>query len=95
MTDTSRRPSSGVEGAAITPAARERLLTGVLRGVSRSFYLTLRVLPRELREPVGLAYLLARAADTISDTRLVPPVDRLQHLVAFREQVAGRQTCRS
>ena len=89
MTDTSRRPSSGVEGAAITPAARERLLTGVLRGVSRSFYLTLRVLPRELREPVGLAYLLARAADTISDTRPVPPVDRLQHLVAFREQVAG------
>ena len=73
----------------ITPAVREHLMTDVLRGVSRSFYLTLRVLPKDLREPVGLAYLLARAADTISDTRLVPADDRLKHLVAFRQQVEG------
>ncbi len=42
-----------------------------------------------LRPPVGLAYLLARAADTISDTRAVPSVSRLKHLLAFRAQVAG------
>ena len=36
-------------------------------------YLTLRVLPIGMRDPAGLAYLLARAADTIADTSLVPP----------------------
>lgn len=68
---------------------RKRLLTSLLRGVSRAFYLTLRVLPARLREPVGLAYLLARAADTIADTKLLPPAERLTHLLAFRQQVQG------
>jgi farnesyl-diphosphate farnesyltransferase len=40
----------------------------ILRDVSRSFYLSIRALPRALREPVSLAYLLARATDTIADT---------------------------
>ena len=69
--------------------ATRRLLQARLRGVSRAFYLTLRVLPAPLREPVGLAYLLARAADTIADTRLLPPAERLRHLLAFRAQVEG------
>ena len=73
-------------------AEQERLLTDLLRGVSRTFYLTLRVLPRGLREPVGLAYLLARAADTIADTRLLPPHERLKMLRAFRAQVEGPAT---
>ena len=54
----------------VSAAQRRNLLEGLLKGVSRSFYLTLRVLPANLRQPVGLAYLLARAADTIADTRL-------------------------
>jgi phytoene/squalene synthetase len=33
------------------------LLTDLLRDVSRSFYLTLRVLPREIRPQISLAYL--------------------------------------
>ena len=69
---------------------RERLLSDLLRGVSRSFYLTLRILPVGLRTPVGLAYLLARAADTISDTRLLPSQERLRHLLRFREQVENK-----
>ena len=40
----------------------------MLRSVSRSFYLSLRILPAALREPLSLAYLLARATDTIADT---------------------------
>jgi farnesyl-diphosphate farnesyltransferase len=75
---------------AAVEATRERLLTDLLRGVSRAFYLSLRVLPKGLREPMGLAYLLARAADTISDTRLVPPAERLRHLLAFRAALEGR-----
>jgi len=35
-------------------------LTGLLRDVSRSFYLTMRVLPGAIRPQIGLAYLLAR-----------------------------------
>ena len=73
----------------ISPAQRRRLLEGLLRGVSRSFYLTLRVLPSSLRQTVGLAYLLARAADTIADTRLLSPSRRLGHLLAFRQQLEG------
>ena len=71
------------------PVDPEKLLTDVLRGVSRSFYLSIRVLPREMWQPVAVAYLLARAADTISDTRAMPPDQRLERLLAFRGQVEG------
>jgi len=40
----------------------------ILRSVSRSFYLSLRILPNALRDPLSLAYLLARATDSIADT---------------------------
>jgi farnesyl-diphosphate farnesyltransferase len=46
----------------------EHLGGKLLEGVSRSFYLTLKALPEGLREPISLAYLLARAADTLADT---------------------------
>lgn len=59
----------------------------VLKRVSRSFYLTMRALPRPVRHPIGLAYLLARTSDTIADTELVPAHERLTALHAFREHV--------
>jgi farnesyl-diphosphate farnesyltransferase len=65
------------------------LLRGLLRQVSRSFYLSLAVLPASLREPIGLAYLLARAADSVADTRLLPRGDRLAHLETLRRAYAG------
>jgi len=65
------------------------LLGSLLRQVSRSFYLSLAVLPRSLREPIGLAHLLARAADSIADTRLVPRDDRLGHRETLRRAGAG------
>jgi farnesyl-diphosphate farnesyltransferase len=68
------------------------LLGDLLRQVSRSFYLSLAVLPRPLREPIGLAYLLARAADTIADTPLLPRADRLGHLETLRRACAGEPT---
>lgn len=60
------------------------LFREVLRDVSRSFYLTLRALPESIQEPIGLAYLLARAADTIADTHTVSAELRLQLLLSFR-----------
>jgi len=60
-----------------------RTLTGpLLKQVSRSFYLTLRVLPKEIRPQISLAYLLARATDTIADTDAVP---RAKRIVLLRE----------
>lgn len=40
----------------------------LLRAVSRSFYLTIRLLPAPVRETIALGYLLARASDSIADT---------------------------
>jgi farnesyl-diphosphate farnesyltransferase len=68
---------------------RAFLLGPLLKGVSRSFYLTLRVLPPGMRDPIGLAYLLARAADTIADTSIVPPAERLALLLSLRAAVNG------
>ncbi len=65
------------------------LLGDLLRQVSRSFYLSLAILPRPLREPIGLAYLLARAADTVADTRLIAPHERLGHLETLRRAYTG------
>jgi farnesyl-diphosphate farnesyltransferase len=69
-------------------------LRAILKRVSRSFYLTLVVVPSSLRGPVGLAYLLARAADTIVDTRIIPRADRLHYLDLFREELQLPATSR-
>jgi farnesyl-diphosphate farnesyltransferase len=71
--------------AASGEAAARELLRDVLPGVSRSFALSLRVLPASLRLPLGVTYLVARAADTIADTRALPPADRLAALHAVRQ----------
>ncbi len=64
-------------------------LAPLLREVSRSFYLTLRVLPRAVRPQIGLAYLLARTTDTVADTELLPPADRIAALERLRLRIAG------
>jgi len=70
------------------------LTSALLKSVSRSFYLSLAVLPASVRPPIGLAYLLARAADTIADTRLIERRARITHLDALRAEIeeagAGR-----
>ena len=43
-----------------------------------------------MREPVALAYLLARAADTIADTPSIPSERRLAHLLEFIRIIEGR-----
>ena len=68
-------------------SSRSVLLGPLLKSVSRSFYLTLRVLPAGMHDPVGLAYLLARAADTIADTSLIAPERRLELVLSLRAQV--------
>ncbi len=62
----------------------------LLESVSRTFYLSVRLLPRRVREPVGVAYLLARAADTIADTDSASPATRLRHLTDFQGLIGGQ-----
>lgn len=65
------------------------LTTALLRRVSRSFYLSLAVLPRAVRPTIGLAYLFARASDTIADTRLIDRASRIIHLETLRAALDG------
>lgn len=60
---------------------------GLLREVSRSFHLTLRVLPVGVRRPIGLAYLLARATDTVADASSLPVDLRRRALTSLRERI--------
>ena len=64
-------------------------MKAILKSVSRSFYLTIRFLPRPLREPVSLAYLLARATDTIADTAQISATNRLTTLRQLARVIAG------
>ncbi|MCB1236442.1 MAG: squalene/phytoene synthase family protein [Verrucomicrobiae bacterium] len=67
---------------------RATLRTGLLREVSRSFHLSMRVLPGPMRDPVSLGYLLARTSDTLADTAAVPVDARRQCLEKFRALAA-------
>jgi farnesyl-diphosphate farnesyltransferase len=67
-------------------------LNDLLRATSRSFYLTLRVLPAKVRSQIGLAYLLARTTDTIADTDILPVDQRLAALGKLRERIAGQNS---
>ena len=62
------------------------VLRDLLRQVSRSFYLTLAVLPSVVVKQVSLAYLFARAADTIADTGQADRNVRVTFLHRFKRQ---------
>ena len=59
----------------------------ILQGVSRSFALSIRLLPGPLRQQVGLAYLLARLTDTVADTTTVAAGQRLSLLGSLQHAI--------
>lgn len=61
----------------------------ILKDVSRSFYLSVRLLPRPMRDPVSLGYLLARASDSLADTESLPATLRLEMLRGMRSILHG------
>ncbi|MCU0779675.1 MAG: squalene/phytoene synthase family protein [Akkermansiaceae bacterium] len=63
--------------------------TAWTKGVSRSFYLSIRLLPAAMRPATALAYLLARTSDTLADSATAEPAERLSALDAFAAAVAG------
>lgn len=58
-------------------------LNDLLKSVSRSFYLSLKFLPKVVRAEMSLAYLLARASDSIADSSTVAAAERLLLLGEF------------
>jgi farnesyl-diphosphate farnesyltransferase len=58
---------------ALDTVAFERLL----KRMARSFALSLRILPPDIRPTLSLAYMLARASDTIADASTAPDFQRL------------------
>jgi farnesyl-diphosphate farnesyltransferase len=66
-------------------------MRNLLKQVSRSFYLTLRILPRSINAQMRTAYLLARASDTIADTRLAGIASRRDALLQLRGSI--RESC--
>lgn len=67
------------------------MLRDLLKQVSRLFYTTLAVVPAGVRDQVSLAYLFARAADTIADTELIDRPRRLEYLGQLKGQFADDQ----
>ena len=61
----------------------------ILKDVSRSFYLSMRVLPKAMREPISLGYLLARASDTLADTVELEAPLRSEMLTGFAGIMQG------
>ena len=75
------------------PGRRSRQLqTSILGSVSRSFYLSIRLLPHQLREPIALAYLLARTTDTVADTTRIPGAVRMEALKMLSAGIQGKRS---
>jgi len=72
-----------------TPLPVSALRGPILRQVSRSFYLSIFLLPKKLRNPVSLGYLLARASDTIADTVELPIELRAEKLRLLARGIQG------
>jgi len=69
-------------------------LNQILKLVSRSFYLSIRILPLPMRNPIGIAYLLARAADSMTDSDHMNTQERknyLQELLILMSQYSPDQ----
>lgn len=67
----------------------EEILFKRLKVVSRSFYLSLKFLPSKTRRSISLAYVLARIADTLTDTDAIPRDLRLNLLGRFKAAVSN------
>jgi farnesyl-diphosphate farnesyltransferase len=81
--------SRAVAGGSDSGHIRRWLGTSLLRSVSRSFYLSIRFLPRQLREPIALAYLLARTTDTVADTAQISTSMRIEALKLLSDAIQG------
>ena len=67
-------------------------LDSILEGTSRSFYLSLKELPRAIRPQVSLLYMLARTSDTIADSEGGEPKELMEALESYDNFTQGRSS---
>ena len=67
-------------------------IDALLEDTSRSFFLTLKVLPKRMRGQVGLLYLLARVADTIADTKTGSEKQLIEALESYGDVAQGKSS---
>ena len=65
-------------------------IDALLEATSRSFYPTLKYLPKKIRGQIGLLYLLARVADTIADSKHGETKVLLNLLTSYNDVAQGR-----
>ncbi len=64
-------------------------IDNLLKTTSRSFYPTLKYLPKKVRGQIGLLYLLARVADTIADSKSGETEELLRLLRDYNQVAQG------
>lgn len=64
----------------------------LLKSVSRSFYLTIRFLPVEMRPAIALGYMLARATDSVADSIQSHTELRYAMLKRMNQAITGEAT---
>ena len=65
-------------------------IDNLLESTSRSFYPTLKYLPKKVRGQIGLLYLLARVADTIADSKHGDTDELLRLLRSYNDVAQGK-----
>lgn len=65
-------------------------IDNLLKSTSRSFYPTLKYLPKKVRGQIGLLYLLARVADTIADSKHGDTEELLRLLRNYNDVAQGK-----
>jgi len=75
-----------------SPEAERAWVAATLPKVSRTFALTIRLLPGALEHPVAVAYLLCRIADTIEDSAALRASEKSALLDEFRSAIGGGTT---
>ena len=67
-------------------------IDNLLKSTSRSFYPTLKYLPKKVRGQIGLLYLLARVADTIADSKHGETEELLRILRNYNDVAQGNSS---
>jgi farnesyl-diphosphate farnesyltransferase len=88
LTGSRRNPRSSFKNASCPSGSGwEKNARAILKSTARSFYLSLQFLPDRVSAPLGLAYLLARATDTIADSSNSPLSERASALESLKNLI--------
>lgn len=88
LTGSRRNPRSSFKNASCPSGSGwEKNARAILKSTARSFYLSLQFLPDRVSAPLGLAYLLARATDTIADSSNSPLSERARALESLKNLI--------